>query len=144
MPALSIDVRKRAFAAFVRRVTDHAENTRGWSIPRIATEAGISNPTIYRWRDGTWTKAPDPDAVAAFCDALDIPPAVAFAILWPGKTGEAQPPEALPLDPEIERQMRELMRRIADPNVSDAEKLTIRATIRHLAGDLPARRRAAS
>lgn len=143
MPAPSIDVRKRAFAAFVRRATDHAENARGWSIPRIADEAGISNPTIYRWRDGTWTKAPDPDAVAAFCDALDIPPAVAFAILWPGKSSEARQPEPLPLDPEIERQIRVLLRKIADPNVTDGEKQTIRATIQHLAGEQPARRRAA-
>lgn len=144
MSARSIDVRKRTFAAFVRRVTAHAEETRGWSIPRIATEAGISNPTIYRWRDGTWTKAPDPDAVAAFCDALDISPSVAFSILWPGKNDQAQQPEPLPLDPDIERQIRALVRKIADPNVSESEKLTIRTMIQHLAGEPAARRRAAS
>lgn len=145
MPAPSIEVRRRNFAAFVRRVTDQAA-TRGWSIPRIATDSGISNATIYRWRDGTGTRSPLPEQVVAFCDALGIPPAVPFAILWPGRDDKPAEPEPLPADPDIERQMRELLRRIADPNVAEAEKLTIRATIRHLAGEpAPAgRRRAAS
>jgi transcriptional regulator with XRE-family HTH domain len=144
MPAPSVDVRRRAYAAFVQRVTAHAEETRGLSIPRIADLAGIDNGTIYRWRDATGKRLPTPESVVAFCDALGIPPAVAFAILWPGKDDQAPEAEPLPQDPDIERQMRELLRKISDPNVPEAEKVTIRATIRHLAGDVPTRRRSAS
>lgn len=130
-----IGVRKKAFAAFVSRAIRMAEDDRGWSVPRIAAEARsmgskLSNQTIYRWRDGDWAKAPDPDAVLAFCDALDIDPKHAWAILWPGKNEAAPPPEPAPIDPDI----AQLMRRLRDPNVSEAEKTTIRATVRHLIG----------
>jgi transcriptional regulator with XRE-family HTH domain len=145
MPAPSVDVRRRSFAAFVQRVTAQAEQSRGLSIPQIAQLAGINNATIYRWRDGVGTRLPLPEQVVAFCDALGIPPVAAFSILWPGKDNKPAEPEPLPQDPEVEQQMRALLRKIADPNVSDAEKVTIRATIRHLAGDAPSttRRRAA-
>jgi hypothetical protein len=130
-----IGVRKKAFAAFVARAIRVAETDRGWSVPRIAEEARrtgskLSNQTIYRWKDGDWVKAPDPDAVLAFCDVLDIDPKHAWAILWPGKNEAAPPPEPAPLGPDIEQ----LARRLRDPNVSEAEKVTIRATVRHLAG----------
>lgn len=141
MPA-SIDVRRDAFAAWVRRVTEHADDTRRLSIPRIAKRAGINDATIYRWRDGTMVGLPKPEQVVAFSDALDIPPSVPFAILWPGKDDEAPEPEPLPADPDVERQVRELMRRLADPDVDDGEKTSIRATIRHLTS-APARRRTA-
>jgi hypothetical protein len=146
MPAPSIDVRRRAFAAFVRRVTDQAEETRGWSIPHIAERAGINNGTIYRWRDAVGTRLPLPEQVVAFCDALGIPPAAAFAVLWPGQNDRPAEPDPIPQDPDIERQLRALLRKIADPNTPEAEKVTIRATIRHLAGEpaTPTRRRAAS
>jgi len=128
-----VEVRKKAFAAFIRRALVNAETDRGWSIPRVAKEAGIGNPTIYRWRDGDWAKAPSPDAVLAFCDALDIDPRHAFAILWPGKNEAAPLPEPAPMDPDMER----LMRRLRDPKVTEAEKITIRATIRHLVNGAP-------
>jgi transcriptional regulator with XRE-family HTH domain len=146
MPAQSVDVRRQNFAAFVRRALTHAEETRGWSAPRVAQEAGIGSATIYRWRDGTGARSPLPDQVVAFCDALGIPTSVAFAILWPSRDDKPAAPAPLPQDPEVERQTRELLRRIADPNVSDAEKLTIRATLRHLTGEPAAagRRRSAA
>jgi transcriptional regulator with XRE-family HTH domain len=125
-----LDVRRKAFAAFVRRALRNAKDDRGWSIPKVAEVARIGNPTIYRWRDGEWAKAPSPDAVVAFCDALDIDPKHAFAILWPGKNDDAPPPEPGPLDRDVEL----LARRLRDPNVSEAEKVSIRATIRYLVG----------
>jgi transcriptional regulator with XRE-family HTH domain len=125
-----LDVRRKAFAAFVRRALRNAKEDRGWGISRVAEEAGIGGATIYRWRDGDWNKAPSPDAVVAFCDALDIDPKHAFAILWPGKGDDAPPPEPAPLDRDIEL----LARRLRDPNVTEAEKVSIRATIRFLIG----------
>ena len=125
-----VGIRKRAFAAFVSRVLRTAQEDRGWSIPKVAEMAGISNPTIYRWRDGDWVKAPSPDAVVAFCDALDINPQHAFAILWPGKDAPPPPPEPAPLDRDIEL----IARRLRDPNVSEAEKTSIRGTLQFLLG----------
>src|SRR6266705_1328396 len=125
-----VGVRKQAFAAFVKRALRRAQEDRGWSVPKVAEVAGIGNPTIYRWRDGDWVRGPLPDQVVAFCDALDIDPQHAFAILWPGKNADAPPPEPAPLDRDIEL----LMRKLRDPNVSEAEKTSIRATVRYLLG----------
>lgn len=123
-----VGIRRQAFAAFIRRALVRAQEDRGWSVPKVAEVAGIGNQTIYRWRDGDWTKAPSPDAVLAFCDALDIDPKHAFGILWPGKNEQAVAPEPAPIDPDIER----LMRKLRDPGTAEAEKIIIRATVREL------------
>jgi len=102
---------------------------RGWSIPRIAKEAGIAPATIYRWLDGDWETSPKGDAVESFCDAVDQPTGPAFQILFPGKTGEAVPTAPLAPDPDFETLQRKLM----DPTVADQEKFHIRETIRTLA-----------
>jgi hypothetical protein len=133
MPAAQ-DARKTAFSRFVRRALDQAKVGRGWGVDRVVEEAAkagrpVGRATIYRWLNSEWTEAPSPDLIEAFCDVLDIPPAAAFAVLWPGKTGRAQvtpPPE---LDPDVET----LLRRLQDPNVADAEKYHIRETLKTLA-----------
>lgn len=124
----SLDVRKRSFAAFVRRATDHAKQTRGWSVPRLAKESGIGPATLYRWINAEWKEAPRPDQIEKFCDALDIKPALAFSILWPGKTGSAPPPAPLPSDPDFDL----LQRRLNDPKTPESEKYHIRETISSL------------
>lgn len=131
------DVRKRAFGAFVTRATDHAKVARGWSIPRIAEESkkqdpegkGISANTIYRWKRGQWTSAPDPEAIEIFCDTLDIPTSAPFVILWPGKTGKAHVPDPLPSDPNFDL----LQRKVNDPTTSERDRWHILETIRTLA-----------
>lgn len=122
-------VRKRAFAAFVKRATDHAKLHRGWSIRRVAEESGIGPNTIYRWLRGDWTTAPDPDLIEKFCDALDIPTSAAFVILWPGKGWRAELPEPMPSDPDFDL----LQRRLNDPKTPGPEKFLIRETIKSLA-----------
>jgi transcriptional regulator with XRE-family HTH domain len=129
----SIEVRREAFAIWVRRVTGHAKTARGLSIEDIAELAGIGNPTIYRWRKGQGKALPLAEQVEAFCDALDIDPAIPFAILWPGKNRGSAAAEPLPLDPDFQT----LARKILDPNTSDFEKKFIRETMRQLA-DRPA------
>lgn len=140
MPPAAPDVRRDAWARFVRRATDQAKIGRGWTIPQIAKETkaraeqtpgatAVSQATIYRWLNGDWETSPSADAVEAFCDVLDVPVAAALAILWPGKTGRASVPEPPPLDENFEL----LLRRLNDPSVPEREKWHIRETINTLA-----------
>ena len=48
---------------------------------------------------------------------------------WDTATAARPAPAAPPMDPDVEA----LLRRLVDPNVSDAEKFHIRETIRYLA-----------
>lgn len=135
VPAPSPAVRRDAFARFVRRAVDRAKDTRNWTVKQIVDasvdETGkprVGRSTIYRWMNGDWERAPLPEQIEGFCDALDIPPQAALVILWPGKgTRPVRPtPE---LDPDVEL----LLRRLEDPNVPAAEKYHIRETIKGLA-----------
>jgi transcriptional regulator with XRE-family HTH domain len=139
------EARLAAFTAFVRRALDRARTTRGWSVEVVAQEAGIGVNTLYLWRSGNqWKQFPKGESVEAFCDALGIPPAAAYGILWPGKNEKPAEPEPLGPDPDLIL----LARRLADPSVSEQEKFLIRETIRGLASrpgtpvDTPRRRSA--
>lgn len=123
------DIRRRLWAGFVRRATDHAKQSRGWSIPRVATEAKVGAATIYRWLDGDWETAPKAEVVERFCDALDIPTQAAFSILWPGKAGAATVTEPLPANADAEA----VQRKLNDPNTPESEKAFLRETLRMLA-----------
>jgi hypothetical protein len=127
-----------AFAAFVRRAIDHAKTTRGWDIDKIVEESrqGVSRSTIFRWLRGDWKQDPLAAQVMAFCDALSIPPGSAFGILWSGRTDRPPKPEPMPLDPDFEV----LLRRLADPAVSEKEKYHIQETVRALAARRVTRR----
>lgn len=135
----SPDVRRRAFAAFVARCIARVKASRGWSVPIVAKQSGVGVNTLYRWLRGEWGKSPEGDLVEAFCDTVDVDPALAFRILWPGKQGRATATEPLPMEPEFE----EVLRKLNSPNVSETEKYYIRETIRALASrpDKPARSR---
>lgn len=126
--APSIEVRRQRFAEWVQRVLAHAWEQRKLSVPKIAELAGIGSNTIYRWRDGNWKEGPKPEQVVACRDALDIPPAAAFSVLWPGKTESPATTEPMPVDPDLAL----LMRKLADPNVPEYEKYFIRETLRQL------------
>jgi transcriptional regulator with XRE-family HTH domain len=115
---------------FVNRALAQAESGRGWSIPKVAKVSGVGQQTLYRWQKGSWGRDfPKAELVEQFCDALDIPTAAAFNILWPGKTGRPAEPEPFPYEPEFDR----LMRKLRDPGVSEQEKYLIRETVRGLA-----------
>ena len=118
-----------AFAAFVKRATDHAKLSRGWSIEQIAERAGISANTVYLWKTGKGTSFPQGANVEAFCDALGIKPEVAFALLWPGSHAPATEPVPLNSEPDL----MVLARRLADPNVPEREKFLIREVVQGLA-----------
>jgi transcriptional regulator with XRE-family HTH domain len=123
-------VRLAAFTAFVNRALDRAKAQRALSVEQVAELAGISANTVYLWRSGSqWKNFPKGESVEAFCDALGIPPATAYAILWPGQ--EAKPAAAEPLDTDPD--LIALARKLNDPNVAESERHLIRETLRMLA-----------
>jgi transcriptional regulator with XRE-family HTH domain len=124
-----IEVRRDAFKAWVKRVLAQAKTARNLSVVDIAELAGIGDNTIYRWANGDWKRAPQPDQIVAFCDALDISPSVPFGILWPGKNEAVPAPAPLPTDENYQV----LMRKLNDPAVGEFEKEFIRETLRQLA-----------
>lgn len=122
--------RKVAFAAFIRRAIDEARSARAWTGTEVARRTGVSRQTINRWLRGEWVSDPEPDRVIAFCEGLGLQPTVAFAVLGWDRTAAPRPEETIPpMDPDVAA----LLRRLVDPQVSDAEKFHIRETIRYLA-----------
>lgn len=124
------DSRKQAFAAFVRTALDDSRSVRGWTGTEVARRTGVSRQTIHRWVRGDWSTDPEPERVVAFCEGLGIDPRNAFGILgWgrPSQPRPAAPPP--PMDPDIEA----LLRRLLDPDTTEAEKYHIRETVRYLA-----------
>ncbi|MGC4804416.1 helix-turn-helix domain-containing protein [Micromonospora sp. DT233] len=126
----SAHARKMAFAAFVRRALDDARAMRAWSGTEVSRRTGVSRQTINRWVRGDWASDPEAERVVAFCEGLGLHPTAAFAALgWDRPTAARAAPAAPPMDPDVEA----LLRRLIDPDVSDAEKFHIRETIRYLA-----------
>lgn len=122
--------RKIAFAAFVRKALEDARATRAWTGTEVSRRTGVSRQTINRWTRGDWVSDPEARRVVAFCEGLGLDAAVAFGILgWDRSTPARPAPSAPPMDPDVAA----LLRRLADPNVSDLEKFHIRETVRYLA-----------
>ena len=122
--------RKIAFAAFVRKALDDARTTRAWTGSEVSRRTGVSRQTINRWVRADWSTDPEAERVVAFCTGLGLNPSVAFGVLgWDTGAAGRPAPAAPPMDPDVEA----LLRRLVDPNVSDAEKFHIRETIRYLA-----------
>lgn len=122
--------RKIAFAAFVRKALDDARATRAWTGTEVSRRTGVSRQTINRWVRGEWASDPEAERVVAFCEGLGLNPTAAFGVLgWDRATPARPAPSAPPMDPDVEA----LLRRLVDPNVSEAEKFHIRETIRYLA-----------
>ncbi|MER7164534.1 helix-turn-helix transcriptional regulator [Micromonospora sp. NPDC000207] len=124
----SSQVRAAKFGGFVDRVLREARQ-RGMTVEDIAKATGVSSATLYRWRNGDWTKDPRGSQVRGFCAGLGAPLAVAYRLLGWSEDGEPRPSEPLDLEPD----MQEVARRLRDPNVPEVEKLEIRAMIRYLA-----------
>ncbi len=124
------NARKIAFATFVRRALDEARATRAWSGTEVSRRTGVSRQTINRWVRGDWASDPEAERVVAFCEGLGLDPAAAFAALgWDRNASRRDAPPPPPMDPDVEA----LLRRLVDPDVSDAEKFHIRETVRYLA-----------
>lgn len=121
------DVRRANFGKFVRRALASAKE-RGLTIATVENKTGISTTTIYRWRNGEWTRDPRPSEVRAFCEGLDINLRSAYdALGWAYEKRAAAP------EPDLDPDLKIVARRLADPGVSEEEKRIIRATLQHLA-----------
>ncbi|MEH1015401.1 helix-turn-helix transcriptional regulator [Micromonospora sp. CPCC 206060] len=126
----SAHARKIAFASFVRKALADARAQRAWTGTEVSRRTGVSRQTINRWVRGEWASDPEAERVVAFCEGLGLNPITAFGVLGWDRTTAARPtPAPPPMDPDVEA----LLRRLVDPNISDAEKFHIRETIRYLA-----------
>lgn len=108
---------RETWAEYLRRMTDRP----GWSVARLARDSGIHRATIFKWmagKGGTTVAS-----VQAIATALgDTDGAAMRAAAGSGVVDED-------LDPDL----RTIIRRLADPETSEAERATIRATLRYLA-----------
>lgn len=103
------------WAGYLRRMTRRP----GWSVARLAREAGVNKSTIFGWIKGDGVTVA---SVKAIAKALGDDEAHALAAAGGAKHGDA-------LDADV----RIILRRLASPDATDAERTAIRATLRYLA-----------
>jgi hypothetical protein len=95
----------------------------------ITAATKVPKTTFYRWRDGDWNRDPSASHVRAFFEGLQVPVTVAYAALdWADQ--DAGPAEA---EPPLEPEFREILRKLQDPTVPEAEKQFLRESIKMLA-----------
>lgn len=121
-----------AFARFVRRVIDDARNERGWTVTDLATATGVGRSTVFRWLAGEWQDYPELAKVRGFCLALGVPVAAAFEALGL-PADESSPPGRGRTDASVAADVRVVLARLEDPEVSAEEKKLIRDHLRYLA-----------
>ncbi|MDG4798947.1 helix-turn-helix transcriptional regulator [Micromonospora sp. WMMD980] len=114
------------WAAYVRATREHV----GMSKVELARRLSVDRGTIGRWESGESRpeRAPVVEAFAGLF-GLDPDEALAAAGLRSGTTAQTRPSRDVPLDPDL----KIIMRRLTSPDASEAEKATIRATLRYLA-----------
>lgn len=102
----------------------------GLSRPALAKRLNVDPATVWRWETGK-QKPESPAVPQAIAELfkLDLDEVLTAAGLRMDRPAVAKPAPELPLDPDV----LIVMRRLANPNVSEAEKTIIRATLRHLA-----------
>jgi transcriptional regulator with XRE-family HTH domain len=105
------------WADYLRRMT----NRPGWSVARLARESGIHRATIFKWLAGKG--GVNVASVRAVAAALGDDPANALRAA--GNVGGQ--------DNKMDPDLLYLMRRLADPDVPESEKTSIRAALRYLA-----------
>lgn len=101
----------------------------------IHAATGVSPSTFHRWRRGEGRELPETEKVIAFCNGLGISTAGALAALGISPQRDNPEPEP-PLPPEV----RTILRRLADPNVPQSDKLVIREMLKMLAEQAERRR----
>jgi hypothetical protein len=126
---------KQRFAKFIARVLQDARD-RGMNDGDITAATGVSNSAFHRWQRADFTTAPDLRKVQAFCEGLGVPTVLALRALGADEGRDDPAPE-----PAMDPNVRKILRALADPNVSDTDKLLIRETLKMLANRVTAGRR---
>lgn len=124
---MSDDLIRARFAAFVDRALTMAR-ARGMTDRDIHQATGVQASTFHRWRRGELRTTPDMGKVRAFCRGVGVDINEALTAL--GMTGERTDPQP---EPQMDPDMRLIMRRLNDPNTPPAEKVFIRESLRMLA-----------
>lgn len=121
------EVNRQRFARFVARVLADARD-RGMNDQAIADATTISPSTFHRWQRADFATTPDVGKIAAFCEGLGVPTITAMRALGAEEGRDETAPEPA-LDPNIRR----ILRALADPDVSDTDKLVLRESLKMLA-----------
>jgi len=102
----------------------------GISRAELARRLSVDPTTVWRWETGR--QKPESPAVPlalAQMFQLDLDEALAAA----GLTPNAPPARPSPPPPELDPDVKIILQRLADPNVSAEEKTNIRAMLQYLA-----------
>jgi transcriptional regulator with XRE-family HTH domain len=125
--AASSEVNRVRFARFVARALADARE-RGMTDDDIERATGVGSSTFHRWQRGQIGRAPSIDRVRAFCRGLGIRPRDALLALGVEEGRDDPAPE-----PVLSSDVRLILRGLADPHISDADKAVIRGTLAMLA-----------
>ncbi len=132
----SDDLIRVRFARFVERALA-AARYRGMTDKDIEKATGVMSSTFHRWRRGEVRTMPGLAKVRSFCEGVGADLNDAMAAL--GISGQRDNPEP---EPQMDPDLRLILRRMADPNTPAAEKLFIRESLRMLADRADRGRRA--
>ncbi|WP_158619070.1 helix-turn-helix transcriptional regulator [Micromonospora sp. M71_S20] len=115
-----------AWASLVTKTRERV----GMNKSELARRLGIDRTTIIRWESGK-SRPEDPTVVEAFAQlfGLDADEVLTAAGLRTGSPSSGRSTSDPPLDPDLVI----IMRRLNDPLTPDAERATLRATLRYLA-----------
>jgi transcriptional regulator with XRE-family HTH domain len=115
-----------AWAAYVTATRERVGMTKS----ELARRLGVDRGTVIRWESGK-SRPEDATVVTAFANlfGLDVDEVLTAAGLRLSSIPTERPTIHAPLDPDL----KIIMRRLTNPDVSDAEKASIRATLRYLA-----------
>ena len=108
---------RETWAEYLRRKTDQP----GWSVARLARESNIHRATIFKWMSGKGgTTVTSVQAIAAALGDVD------------GEAMRAASGSGI-VEDELDPDLKVIMRRLADPAVSETEKTAIKTALRYLA-----------
>lgn len=122
--ATSSDVNRQRFAKFVTRVLADARD-RKMTDEDIVEVTGVGSSTFHRWQGGDFRRMPELEKVKAFCEGLGVPVRAAMLALGVEEGRDETEP-----DPAVDPDIRRILRALADPNVSDEDKLVIREMLK--------------
>lgn len=124
---ITTSVAKARFAAWVKRTLDAARD-RGESDKTIHAKTKVSPSTFHRWQAGDGKELPELEKVKWFARGLGASVDDALTALGVNDTRPSTTPE-----PSLTKEMRTILRALADPNTPDTTKLVIKETLAMLA-----------